>query len=557
MSRTSRVIRFLFWRRTVNTLRRLRQSPAQLLPILILTPGVILGVMIAVGVLLIPPYDAAWAEDSKRFFTPFTDNVRSIIMVLLLAVALSLIHRALEEDLLAFRQSELDFLFPAPISLPQILLARMATDYLFCALTTFTLVLYVLAPMRIVMPSTAGRGWALATWLGVMLFYISATNLGRLVQAALSAGKWSGLAAAKWLRFFALGLSIALLVELLWDRAQGREPFESAIDLLTSRLIYWAFLPCGLVADMFVAPLSESVNLGGSLAILLATAVISGAAVLALTRPAFESALAATQRRHAIWQAFRKADASSIRAAQLAGRTVRGNPYGLPRLGSGSWALVAKSLVYGIRSSPWGLIIVALLAVAPLGVVPLMEGHERLEGVMPYMPVLMLALVFAWSQRVRLNVREEFSHLSVLKSLPLSPFSMLLALLVVPAGGFSLFLIVSGSAVAESTSLVNGPQVYSVLSIAPALYTALGSVHVCSGLLYPSYDPGLSKGYVADLALTPVAILVFLLVAGSAAGALALTGAVWAAAVAGNLTGIAATCVGLGVAGFLYDRFEP
>jgi hypothetical protein len=169
----------------------------------------------------------------------------------------------------------------------------------------------------------------------------------------------------------------------------------------------------------------------------------------------------------------------------------------------------------------------------------------------------MLALVFAWSQRVRLNVREEFSHLSVLKSLPLSPFSMLLALLVVPAGGFSLFLIVSGSAVAESTSLVNGPQVYSVLSITPALYTALGSVHVCSGLLYPSYDPGLSKGYVADLALTPVAILVFLLVAGSAAGALALTGAVWAAAVAGNLTGIAATCVGLGVAGFLYDRFEP
>lgn len=557
MSRTSRVIRFLFWRRAVNTLRRLKQSPAQLVPVLIITPGVILGMMVAVGVLLVPPYDAAWAEDSKRLLAPYAGNLRSIVMVLLIAIALSLVHRALEEDLLAFRQSELDFLFPAPISLPQVLLARLATDYLFCAVTTFALVLYVLAPMRIVMPSTASREWALATWIGVMLFYVAATNLGRLVQAGLAASRWSGLGAAKWLRFLGLGLGAALVGGLLWDRAHGREPLESAVGLLSSELVYWLFLPCGLVADMVVAPISEGAGFGRALGILLATAVASAVLVLVLSRPAFESALAATQRRHAIWQAFRKADASSIRAAQLAGRAVKGNPYGLPRLGAGAWALVSKSLVYGIRSSPWGLAIVALLAAAPLGVVPLAEDHPRLEGALPYTPVLMLALVFAWSQRVRLNVREEFSHLSVLKSLPLSPFAMFLGLLVVPAGGFSLFLLGSGVATAVSTDLVDATQVYSVLSIAPALYLALGSVHICSGLLYPSYDPGLSRGYLADLALTPAAVLVFVLVVGSAAAALGLTGAVWAAALAGNLAGIAATCTGLGVAGFLYDRFEP
>lgn len=557
MSRTTRVIGFLFQRRVVNTLRRLRYNPAQLVPILIITPGVILGMMIAAGVLLIPPYDAAWAEDSKRLLSPYAENMRSVVMALLLGVALSLIHRALEEDLLAFRQCEVDFLFPAPISLPQVLLARLMTDYLYCALTTFVLVLYVIAPMRIVMPSTADRGWAIATWLGVLFFYVSAMNLGRLVQAALAAGRWSGLTAAKWLRFVILGFAVALLVGLLRDRMHGREAFESAVDVLSSEALYWVLLPCGLVADMFVAPLGETASFGRPLAILLATALTSGLAVIAFSRPALESALPATQRRHAIWQAFRKADASSIRAAQLAGRPVRGNPYGLPRLGSGAWALAAKSLVYGIRSSPWGLVIVALIAVAPLGVVPLMEREPRLAGILPYTPALMLALVFAWSQRVRLNVREEFSHLSILKSLPVSPFAMLLALLVVPASGFSLFLTASGLAMAVSTELINPVYLYTVLCITPALYLALGSVHTCSGLIYSSYEPGLSRGFLADLAMTPVAVLVFTLVVGATIASLALTGAVWGAAIAGNLTALAALSVGLGAAGFLYDRFEP
>jgi hypothetical protein len=557
VSRTAGVIGFLFRRRAANSIKRLVSQPAQLLPVLIITPGVILGLLVAIGVLLLPSYDAAWAEESRQYFRHYADAIRSGIMVLLIGMALSLVHRALEEDLLAFRRAELDFLFPAPISLRQVLVARLANDYLFCALTTFMVVLYVVAPMRIVIPTAAGPGWALATWLGVMLFYITVMNLGRLVQAALASGRWSGLGAAKWLRLAALALGLALLGGLIWDRVQGRGPFESAVDLLSSEALYWVLLPCGVVADMFVAPLTGGVNMATSVGLLAGGAALTAVAVLAVSRPAIESSLAATERRHAVWQAFRKADASSIRAAQLAGRRVQGNPYGLPPFARGAWALAAKNLVYGVRNSPWGLVIVAMIAVAPLGVVPLIERQPHISGVLPFTPLLMLGLVFAWSQRVRLNVREEFSHLSILKSLPLAPFSILASLLVVPAVGFSLFLAAAGTTIAVSTSLVDAGHIFAVIGITPALYAALGSVHLCSGLVYPSYDPGLSKGYVADLALLPVAGLVLVVVVGAAGAGLALTGSIWPAILAGNVTGLAATAVGLGIAGFLYDRFEP
>lgn len=555
MRRTVAVIWFLSVRRSRNWLRRVLRSPEQLVPLLLIVPGMLVALAMAVGVLLVPPYDADYELETRARLLEHIDMVRAMATALLVVSALSLIHRASEEDILTFRQADVDFLFGTPVSRRGLLAARLLSDYAMCGLTTFVIVLYVVAPMRLLAPSVAGPGWALEAWLGTLLFYITLMNVGRLAQAWLVTRQGGGLRLAFVVRVGALLAALAWLGSLIAANYAGIAPTTGLVAILSSRVLYWLMLPCGVTADIFVAPITPDVETWPRLAGLIAAAVLSAVPLLLWSRPACESALGATLRRHAVWQAFRKADASSIRAAQLTGRRVRGRSFGILGLGTGAWALVGKTLLYGLRNSPWGLAIVAIIAFAPLGTASRLEG-THFEGLLTWSPVIMLGLLFAWSQRVRLNVREEFSHAATLKALPLSPYATVCSLVVVPAVGFNLFLITAGVCLAAASSMVPRALVYVVLGIAPATYVALAMVHVCSGLLYPAYDPGIGRGFLADLAFMPVAALVCGAIVASAAGALALGWGPVAAAVLGNVTALGAFACALGAAGFLYDRFE-
>ena len=555
MKRTAAVIGFLFTRRSRNWLRRVLRSPEQLLPLLLIVPGMLLALAMAVGVLLVPPYDADYEMETRTRMLEHVDTVRAIATALLVVSALSLIHRAFEEDILTFRQADVDLLFATPVSRRCVLAARLLSDYATCGLTTFVIVLYIVAPMRLLAPSVAGPGWALEAWIGTLLFYVTLMNLGRLLQAWLVSRRGGGLRVAFVVRVAALAAAVAWLAGLVAANYAGLAPGTSAVAVLSSSALYWLLLPCGVTADIYVAPISPDVDPLPRLVGLAAAAVLTAVPLLAWSRPTCESALGATVRRHAVWQAFRKADASSIRAAQLTGRRVTGRSFGVLTLGTGAWALVGKTLLYGLRNSPWGLAIVALIAVAPLGAASRLEG-TRFEGLLTWSPVIMLGLLFAWSQRVRLNVREEFSHAATLKALPLSPYATVSSLIVVPTVGFNLFLITAGICLAAASSMVPRELVYVVLGISPATYAALAAVHVCSGLLYPAYDPGIGKGFLADLAFMPVAGLVCGAIVASAAGGLAFGWGPVPAAVLGNLTALGAFACALGAAGFLYDRFE-
>ncbi len=561
MTQSLRVLGFLAACRARNWLRRTASSPGRLIPLLLMAPAAMLVGLSAVAVLFVPSLGPESEAGPMRLLTAYRDDIRAGVLVVLVLIGLAVVSKALEGDLLAFQQGDVDFLFPAPVSRKALLLVRLLSDYTVHASVALPLTLYLVLPVRIAIPGHAGPLWALQVCFGSLALFVALTNIGRLAQAVVSS-RVEGLRWARFVRAGALILAAGLCAALIADQLRGADPLATPVALLSSRVAALAFAPCALVADLYVAPLGGVSSPGQGFGALLLAAVASGALLLLWGRPACESALNATARRHALWQAVWKADASSIRAAELMGREVRGWSLGLPPLGGGAGALVAKSLLYGWRNSPWGVVVALFLALAPIvagpAILRALEGSEFFdEASLRWMPACTLALVFAWSQRIRLIAREEFARLTYLRSLPIRSASVVASLLVVPTLAFSAFLAVFTLSLCLAFRTIEPAEAWVVVLVTPLLFGALGSVHLCSALLYPTYDPSFGKGFLSDLALMPAAGLVFGSVVGVSAACLFGGLGTGVAAAAGNAVALGWLAVGVKVAGLLLDRLEP
>lgn len=561
MRRGLAVLLFLVRRRARNWWKRTVATPARFLPMLLVMPAALIFVLAAVAILFLPAFDETWEIRPLAMFRDHEAEMRSAIFGVLVLVTFGVISKALEGDLLAFHQSDVDFLFPAPVSRQALVIVRLVSDWIGGASVVLPLTLYLLLPLRISIPSRATALWAVEVAVAVLALVVLLTNLGRIAQAVFAA-RVEGLRAARVVRGLALAWVLALLGALIVDRLHGEAPLATPVSILTSGAARAVFAPCAWIADLYVAPLAEPIPPATPVLWLLAGAVLSGIAVIAVARSACESAISATARRHALWQAIRKSDASSVRAAELMGRQVHGWSRGLPRFGSGAGALVSRAVVYGWRNSPWGVVVAALLAVSPLAfggvATQVLESSDLIahDGAR-YIPLLALCLIFAWSQRMRLAAREEFSRLIYLRSLPIRPGSIVASMLVIPTVTFSLFLAALLASSAFSFPEVEPSEAGLVAVVTPTLFAALGAVHLCSALLYPVYDPSFGKGFLADLALLPVAGLVFGSIVG--VGALAYYGGAGAPIAAVLASGLALVwlAAGIQVAGRLFGRMEP
>ncbi len=435
------------------------------------------------------------------------------------------------------------------------------TEYERRALATFVIVMYVLLPLRGAVPGTAVAIWAREAWLTAFLFYVFILAVGRVFQA-LFASRVDGLVWARGARVALFSVVALVGTGLAVDGILGHTPFSLVVRVFSSRAVEWAFLPCAITADTFVAPFTPRADSVRAMGVLFVGAMIATGVLLAFGRPACESAIVPTARLHAVWQALRKSDASSIRAAQLMGRSVRGWRGGLPRLGRGAFALAGKSVLYGWRNSPWGVAVVGVIMLTPVAMGPsimrALEDSDALSAAdLRWLPLVLLGLVFAWSQRVRLIAREEFTNLAFLKCLPAPPQAIMAALLCVPTATFSLFMLGLGVGVCVGLPAADPEHGLLGVAVTPALYAALGGVHLCSSLLFPTYDPSLSRTYAADLAMMPVALWVFATVVGGGLVCLSAGLGPIVSAIAATALALAYLIGGLRVAGALFRRFEP
>ncbi len=507
--------------------------------------------------------------------------VASVRAILLLSLFTSLVS-ALGEGGLFFTQSDVDFLFPAPLSRRAVLLFKMLGRYFGLLLPAMYIPFIVGGPIARE-AGVSGFGF-LPGILGAWLFLIAVTNTAQAVLLnrvdktdGVTDDENPAVQQRKRLQKI-LGWSLLAFIAIgayaLYDGLVSEGPSDvlgEAVRLLNGRAVDLLLFPVGWASDLFRAAFHAwTIADTGRVVGLFALTAASFALLFSRDRDFYEGALEISARRLKAVQAVQKGDAGSI-LSQMAqegkfnkGREVRA-------IGTGARAILWKDLIAVTRTplKSWGtLLLVAsipaiLSQVVGRGFTSGGTGGIAGPNGSPSMAtngfgVLMWLFIFTlnMSSLFLLSLRDMLRRADISKALPIPPARLLLAELALSIaqltilGWFSLGLMTAFSGA--------GPTTLIAFVVLPSLAALILFVQTSFVLLYPNQnDPaqnsvsGLLSVFASILALIPgvsVGITVYLLTDGKSPALLGL---------AVGATNLLAAAVALAFASFLWQRFDP
>jgi ABC-2 type transport system permease protein len=560
-----RALLYLQTRRFLNSLKRSVRNPRVLLPALFF-----LGI---IGLVLMAAYEVK-AQGGRGAAPPFTPQefvtgapgalIAAIRSVLLVSLFTSIVT-ALGNGGLFFQPSDVDFLFPAPLSRRGILLFQMLGRYARMLLPSVYLPLAfggaTLAAMAKVSP--------LALWpgmLGMWLFFVIAANGAQAVVLARSAqteGTEAQVSRRLLLRRIFSGIAIVLLFILAWVgfraslMAAGNPgslglTIRALLRVINSNAVSVVLLPVAWASDLLMVTFEgwTTASVGRILGLIF-LAFVSLLLLFSRERDFYEGALETTERRTRMVNAVQSGDAGTM-LAQMAqdGQLLPGKT--VPVLGTGAWAILWKDLISLTRTPvrSWMTLLFIAAFPAALGIV---VGGRRSE-----LAVLLWLVLFTLNMAnlFLLSVRDMVRRVDITKALPLAPTRILmgeLALSIVQLtllGAFSLSLM-------ALTGVARGSLFGASLMLLPTLAALLLFVQTCFVLIYPQRRDDTAQNAVAgfvSIGACIAALLPSLLVGISLyvikAPPLLLGFGVTVA------NGLAAF-IALQVAAYLWQRFDP
>ncbi|MBL9118447.1 MAG: hypothetical protein JNL80_00865 [Phycisphaerae bacterium] len=414
MSLLPRPLILLIWLRLRASLRLLGRTARTPKGLAVLLVG---GVFIAMGFVPLilslfierPPSPEAVAATRERslLLLPF-----GILGLVLLSVV-----RTAGDGALAFLQAEVDFLFPAPFTRAQLLLYKLAQR----VVPLLWLSLFVSVWVR-----RLGQAW-LPTWVGLLLtlWFVHILSL----CLALAGQKFEARRFALWRRVAAVVTLVVVVAGVLWaGRAvESGKPLEM-VEAFARSTPGWLFtLPTlPFARTICAAGLTSDGLLPVTLALLINVALIVVA--IRLNAHWLEAGAESSQRLAARADEIRRtggfgggASFSGLRMPMF------------PRFG-GLGPLAWRQCVAGIRQGLRGLFVLAIM-VAVMVVPPLLSNRTNsLPGALrPIGAILLCYISLFLPQVLRLDFRADVDRLDLLKGLPVSPFLVSLAQVIVPA----------------------------------------------------------------------------------------------------------------------------
>lgn len=471
---------------------------------------------------------------------------------------------ALGEGGLFFTQSDVDFLFPAPLTRRAVLFVKMLGRY--------TGLLFPAVYLPLVAGSTtltaAGNVPPLAYWpgmLGCWLFLMATANAAQTVLLSRATEEGSEVEEARqrrrdlWRRslvVLALVLAVGAGYLLLRGMRSGGEgggvdirAFLRAINSGTGR---WLLLPVTAAAELFYIPF-HGWSVGDTIRLLSLAAFTGGSFYLLFSRDRdfYENALGLTGRRTRMANAVQSGDAGAI-LSQMAqdGKLARGRT--LPSFGSGARAVLWRDLVATTRTPVKSWVTLLILAAIPALLGGVIQGRGTELGLILWLVLFTLQM----SGLFLLPLRDMLRRADISKALPISPARFLLAELTLSITQLTLLGWFSLSAMAIF-GLTRGALALTVMIVVlPSLAALLLLVQTSFILLYPSpTDP--AQNAVSGM-LSVVASLLSLLpgvMAGMLLFAWGRSPVILGAGV--FLVNLVSAGAALCFAAFLWQRFDP
>lgn len=339
------------------------------------------------------------------------EEVMALLPFYLTGFALLPIVFGNEDRAIAFTPAEVDFLFPGPFGRRELILFKMLKLALSSVMGGLFFGL-VLRRSAATLPS-AMLGAALA-----LVFINFMATIVALVRDTLE---------ERFYRLARRGATVAVIgatAAIVWHIRESDGPPMERLNALAVTIPGRIILaPSTVFAHVFASTtLEEAARWAGACLGLIAAALV---VVLALDRGYMEAAVAASQRRQAKLTRLRKGLTMPTDRPMRRLRVPGAGLFGA------SGAIVTRQLITAFRTSRAWLVIF-VLALAYSYAVSRMTASDpnvpRLAGLVPGLFILLTML----PQMLRFDFRSELDHMDLLKSLPLTPFSITLAEMAVP-----------------------------------------------------------------------------------------------------------------------------
>ncbi len=536
-----------------NALRRLARSPLRLVGGCLVWGLIAFSVGGQLALLLLPirQDEAAWL--TAMLGTNYSRVAASLFGLLLLGTY-HVISSGLNGGLLAFSESDVDFLFPAPISRRAVMAFRLARDYLVVLLAAGFFLLMMAPQARLAGAAHLPEALRLAP-PALLLYLILVMNLSHLLNLALCYHAprlpllSGGVKAAFWL--LASGLAF-----LAWRHSAGEWSVGliAAVETQAARVLLFPLVTAweAMLTPFTGPPAGYAVKL----AALAALAVGSLAVLLTRRENLYEPSLGASSLRARVRAAMRAGDLQAVRALALErqrrGRTVAR----LAPFGTGGRTLWWKNLAVSTRSPVqmvWFYLLVAV--VLPVG---LAAFTRRLGATDLLQRAPLFCLYLAWvTSMTRFGaVQAELRRANLIKPLPLSPWAVVASETVPAALGWSLGLTVTLIVLTQAAPEIDSRLAVAVAVDLPAIMLLNSGLNFSLAAVFPSATDQ-THAMIANLGMALAAAL--LLAPGLVAGVVAflLTHDGWLAGLAAGAMHGALALLMLWLAVVLFRRYEP
>lgn len=447
------------------------------------------------------------------------------LFLLLLFVPQLLASRGLH-----FTPSEVDFLFPAPVTRRERMAYHLAARVPAQMLAGLWAALYTARNAPLLSAGIAGMVLAitftylLAQW--VALLRVRGEQALPPLPRRVAEGALLALAAAPVVLAWAATPADAGI----WTRL-GMVAEAPAVRVLT--------LPLRPFAELYAAPSAAAALPWLAVALLLCAAM--AAVILATDVPYEEKALAVSRRineRAARQRSGGGASASRRREGTRARRVP------IPRLAFlGGAAPVARRHLLSLARAPRTLLPVLLVGVLAIGAVLLAGQGEDASTAAGLLAGAFMVLLFM-GLGMRLDFRADLDRMAFLKSLPLRPITVAVGQLFPGTLVVSLVLMTAGVGCAVAAGTVPPPEAATVLLVVPVLVWCLLAVDNALFLLLPYRPPAPGDPTSAYSGRNLLLVLLKLLALSTLLGVTALTA--WGAhALSGGSVAAAAGAAGV------------
>ena len=561
-----RALLYLTVRRFVNSIRQIPRQPRLLVPYLLIA----LFLVGQIAIFFLAAREGTVSRGLPTSFTPreFIEGgpgaliaaVRAVLLLSLLTAVVS----ALGEGNLFFTQSDVDFLFPAPLKRRSVLLFKMLGRYagLLLPAAYLPLIFGTALVARAGVTPLAYLPGMFGTWL----FMVTATNLTQTALLVRAGGADDDPAdearrarrerirklvtTVTTVLFFA---GLALIFYLMGDR-QNRELLRGVLRAINSEAATVLLLPIAWASDLYrVAFEGWSVADAGRLLGLLSLALGSLFLLFSRDRDFYEGAMDFSQKQARVMSAMQRGDAGTILSQMAqegklaAGRTLRD-------FGTGARAILWKDAVSLTRTPARSWLSLIFLAVFP-AIFSLLFGRRQNEGAVIFWIVM---FTIQTSGLFLLGLRDMLRRADITKALPISPTRLLVAELAFSVAQMTVLGYIS-MAVMYLIGSGRGPMFGAALLVFPSVAALIIFVQTCFVLLYPTANQDAAQSGASNLfslfaslmALLPGLIVggVLFVVTGGTSPLLLGVGVA--------VTNLLAAACALALATFLWQRFDP